>query len=830
MLITLMLATSLLAGEKALLRKKFPPVEMPTATAQASTLSIEVPVGALPTGIGGTPDEAILKNARLPLKGESLLNFFRKRTPPAPNRAAIDALIAKLETSDADLAQEELVAVGIPALPALREAVNGTEGVQTTKRAREVIATLEGDAPAQLIIQAARGLTSTKPAGAVKAMLDYLPFSEDTASYLELQWAIQQVAMRDGKPDPALLAALKDPVAVRRGTAAMVLSSVGGQAYYGAIRPLLKDPQPSVRLGVALSLVRALDSEAVPVLIELLSELPPSLRPTAEEYLTNLAGEWAVEGPKGFDVTSGKLRRAVWEAWWKNTDGALLLAEFRSRTPSDEEREKIDTLIAKLADAKTQAEAQNELVSLGKKATSQLRRAVNLGVPASEMAAKCLELIEREEPNPLPQAAARLLALRKPEGTVETLLGYLAVAESEDLGVQLTDLLAAVACPGGKADGAILKALTDKSPLRRTAAAQAITRSKATGAFDEVKKLLEDRDVLVRVRVASALTAAGEKAAITPLIRTLKDVPLDNAWEVEDVLTKLAADKAPAAALSDTKEAREKAVVAWEKWFKESEAGLDLTKFDFTNATGSGQLIVLEQYNPRKGGQGRILEMDASGKTRWEISITAPYDGQILRNGNVLVIEQQNRVTERDRKGKIYWDKYFNNPFVLERLPNGQTFLGCRNALTIVDKDGKQVFNYNYTTNTILGARRFRDGSMALVAYSGEYIRIDKMGKEMKRFTIPNVAMFGLSGADILPGDRVIVSIQGNNKVAEYNSEGKEVWSTTIQQPMPPTRLTNGNTLVSSANVMALFEIDRKGKIVKEWKGLSVNPYRAFRR
>ena len=830
MLITLMLATSLLAGEKALLRKKLPPFQTPSTTATANTLSIEVPVGALPSGIGGAADESILKNARLPLKGESLLNFFRKRTPPAPSRVAINALIAKLETADAEAAQEELVAVGLPALPALREAVNGSEGVQTTKRAREIIATLEGDASSQLIIQAARGLASTRPTGAAKVMLDYLPFTEDTASYLELQWAIQQVALRDGKPDPALLAALKDPVAVRRGTAALVLSTVGGPAYYSAIRPLLKDPKPSVRLGVALALVRALDSEAVPVLIELVSELPPSLRPTAEEYLVNLAGEWAVEGPKGFDLTSGKLRRAVWDAWWKNTDGALLLAEFRSRTPTEEEREKIDTLIGKLTDAKTQPEAQTELVTLGKKAVSQLRRAINLGSAASEAAAKCLELIERDEPNPMPQAAARLLALRKPEGTVETLLGYLAVAESEDLTSQLTEVLAAVACPGGKADAVVVKALTDKSPLRRVAAAQAITRGRATGAFDEVKKLLEDRDVLVRVRVASALTAAGEKTAIPTLIRTLKEVPLDNAWEVEDMLTKLAADKAPSVSLADTKEAREKAVVAWEKWYKDSEAGLDLTRIDFTNNVGTGQLIVIEQYNPRKGGIGRVLEMDAGGKVRWEVPLNSVNDAQILRNGNILAIEQQNRVTERDRKGKIFWDKYFNNPFVLERLPNGQTFLGCRNALTIVDKEGKQVFNYNYTTNTILGARRFRDGSMALVAYSGEYIRIDKTGKEMKRFTIPNIAMFGLSGADILPGDRVVVSIQGNNKVAEYNSDGKEMWSTTVQQPMPPTRLANGNTLVSSANLMNLFEIDRKGKVVKEWKGLAVNPYRAFRR
>jgi len=830
MLIPLMVTTTLLACQKELLKPLPPFVPSPSTSMARSTLSIEVPIGPLPSGIGGTPEESILRDARLPLKDEALLAFFRKRTPPSPSRATLQALIAKLQTAEADAAQAELVAIGIPALPALREAVNAAEGVETTKRCREVIATLEGEAPAQLVIQAARGLAQLKPAGAVKVLLDYLPYAEDTNCYLELQWAIQQLALRDSKPDAALLAALKDSVPVRRGTAAAVLSSVGGPEYYAAIRPLLKDPKPSVRLGVALALVRALDSEAVPVLIELVSELPASLRPTAEEYLTNLAGEWAVEGPKGFDVTSGKLRRAVWEAWWKSTDGALLLEEFRSRTPSEEDREKIDTLIAQLADAKTQANAQTALLGLGKKATSQLRRAVNLGTAASETAAKCLELIEREEPNPLPQAAARLLALRKPEGTVETLLGYLGVAESDELTTQLTELLATLACPGGKADPVLVQALRDKSPLRRMVAAQAITRARAKGAYDDVRKLLEDREMLVRARAALALTTAGEKAAIPSLIQALKEVPLDHAWEIEEVLLRLAAEKAPNVSLGDTKEAREKAVAAWDQWYKQAQADLDLTKIDLSSNVGSGQLLVLEQYNPRKGGTGRVVELDPAGKVRWELAVNYPTDAQMLRNGNVLVIEQQSRVTERDRKGKILWDKYFNSPFVLERLPNGQTFLGCRNALMIVDKDGKAVFNYNYTNNTILAARRFRDGSMALLAYSGEYLRIDKAGKELKRFTIPNIAMFGMSGADILPGDRVIVSIQGNNRVAEFDSAGKEVWSTTIQQPMPPSRLANGNTLVSSANQMALFEIDRKGKIVKEWKGLPVNPFRAFRR
>ncbi|MGL4554633.1 MAG: HEAT repeat domain-containing protein, partial [Gemmataceae bacterium] len=693
---------------------------------------------------------------------------------------------------------------------------------------RAVLALIDGDAAAGLVTHAARGLAATKPPGAAKALLDYLPYAEDNASYQEIQAALHAVAVRDGKIDPALFEALKDPNAVRRGTAAQAVSTAGGPEVYAAIRPLLKDPKPSVRLGVALALVGAYDAEAVPVLIELLAELPPALRPPAEDYLNVLAGEWAVAGPKGHDAMSGKLRRAVWASWWKSTDGSLLLEEFRSRTPADEDREKIDALIGSLGDDAKRAVAQEGLLGFGKKASAQLRRAA-ADPKVGAAAQRCLEAVEKDEPNPLPQAAARLLALRKPEGTIPTLLGYVAVSESDEATAQLIDILAAVGCAGGKADDAVLKALTDPSAARRSAAAQAICKARATSALPAVRRLLADKDPVVRLRAAAGLASAGDKAAVPALISALADLPVEQLWEAEDVLCRLAGDAAPASSAGADKESRAKAVAAWESWYKESGPGLDLAKADLSGGAG-GQLIVVEQWNRLKGNRGRVLEMDAAGKVRWEIdNLDYPWDAQVLRNGNVLVIEQQNRVTERDRKNKVVWDKHFTSPFVCERLPNGHTWLGCRNALTVVNKDGVVVFNHPYTTNTILGAKRFRDGGMAFVSYSGEYVRLDRAGKPVKTFTVP-ISSFGLTGADILPGDRVLVSASSNNRVMEFGPDGKEVWSAAVVNPTPPTRLANGHTLVASNGQMALYEIDRKGKVVREWKGLTHNPFRAFRR
>lgn len=822
-----------LALVHGLLLKEFH-VPPPVSPLKADRGAIEVTVGALPSHVGGPPDEGVLKAARVPVADDGLLDFFRKRTPPAPPTDKLEALVKNLSSDDAsvaDRAQAELTAIGLPALPHLRAAANNADEVEAARRARACLSNIEGDNAASLVVNAARALAARKPAGAAKVLLDYLPHAEDNTSFQEIQAALQAVALRDGKPDPALLAALKDRVAIRRGTAAQVLSSVGGPAYYPAIRPLLKDSKPSVRLGVALGLVGAYDAEAVPVLIDSLADLPPSLRSAAEEYLNNLAGEWAVSGPKGHDMTARKIRRDVWASWWKNMDGSLLLDEFRSRIPSDDDREKIDELIRKLddADADKREAASRELIGFGKKAASQLRRASGEGHPRiGPFAARCLDTIEKDEPSPLPGAAARLLALRKPEGAVEALLAYVAVSESEETTAHVIDILASIGCPGGKADETLLKALGDRAAARRAAAVQAICKAKATGALPRARRLLTDKDPLVKLRAAQALAAIGEKEALPTLISLLTELPQDQVWEAEDLLARVAGDKAPSEAVTAEKESRVKATEAWNRWWKENAPGVDLAKVEM-GERDSGRLIVVENWN-RLRGRGRVMEVDQAGKVRWEVpDLNWPWDAQVLRNGNVLVIEQQNRVTERDRKNKVLWDKVFSSVFHVDRLPNGHTFVGCRNALLIVDKDGKNVFSHYYNINSILAAKRFRDGSMAYVSYSGHYVRLDRAGKQVKTFNLPWAGM-SFNGAEILPGDRVVVGINSHNKVVEYTADGKELWSAAVVSPNAPFRMSNGHTLVAGNGNTIITEIDRRGKIVKEWKGLSYNPFRVIRR
>src|SRR5262249_10527094 len=151
--------------------------------------------------------------------------------------------------------------------------------------------------------------------------------------------------------------------------AAGVLCQAGGPAVHPVVRPLLKDPKPTVRLKVALALIEAHNAEAVPVLIDLLAALPPAPRKQAEDSRGDPAGEWAIATPRGDDATSGRLRREMWQAWWRSLEGPTLLDEFRTRTLPDADRAAILDLIAKLGDASAdvRAKAETELLSLGPK-------------------------------------------------------------------------------------------------------------------------------------------------------------------------------------------------------------------------------------------------------------------------------------------------------------------------------------------------------------------------------------------------------------------------------------------------------------------------------
>src|SRR5947208_485469 len=74
---------------------------------------------------------------------------------------------------------------------------------------------------------AARAVVRLKPPDAAPALLGYLPTADTEAVADDIRAALVALALRDGKPEPALVAALNDPSPVRRAAAYVALVEGG---------------------------------------------------------------------------------------------------------------------------------------------------------------------------------------------------------------------------------------------------------------------------------------------------------------------------------------------------------------------------------------------------------------------------------------------------------------------------------------------------------------------------------------------------------------------------------------------------------------------------
>ena len=149
-----------------------------------------------------------------------------------------------------------------------------------------------------------------------------------------------------------------------------------------------------------------------------------------------------------------------------------------------------------------------------------------------------------------------------------------------------------------------------------------------------------------------------------------------------------------------------------------------------------------------------------------------------------------------------------------ERLANGNTLIATQQQVLEVDRTGKEVFTYDRNFGDIMSAFKTRDGQYLLVSNQNSVIRVDHTGKEVKSFSVAGVSNFG---NELLPNGHVLIPLNWQNKVTEYDHDGKAVWEATVLRPMAVCRLPNGNTLVASQQWPAkMYEIDRTGKQVSE--------------
>ena len=503
------------------------------------------------------------------------------------------------------------------------------------------------------------------------------------------------------------------------------------------------------------------------------------------------------------------------------TDGPGLVDFFKKRTLRDNDKPKIQAMIRNLGhdDFDTREKAMADLVALGAVAKPLLREALkDKDIEIQRRSETCLALADKTSTPEAMSAAVRQLGRKAVPGASEVLLDFLPFVEDESVVDEFGPALARAGVQDNKPEAVLAAALADTNPMRRAVAAEAVGRAAGKNAelLAAARALLTDADLKVRHRAALGLIVSKDREAVPALINQLAEVDQKQTWRIEEILFNLAGDKAPTVNIPrNDPDGRKKYRDLWATWWKENEAKVDVAKLGAPKPFLGYTLV---SYNDlgKAGRNGKVAELDATGKVRWELGdILTPIDAQVLPNGNVLVMEQNGiLITERNLKNEILWQKNVNgNAVTAKRLPNGNTFIASRNQIMEVDKDGKDVWVINRNMGDILSAVRLPNGNVAILSSVGQYHLLDNTGKVLKSFAVGNLYYNGTQ-FEVLPNGHVLVPQYSQSKVVEYDADGKSVWEVNATRPTGVQRLPNGNTLISSRISPIITEVNRAGETI----------------
>ncbi len=308
------------------------------------------------------------------------------------------------------------------------------------------------------------------------------------------------------------------------------------------------------------------------------------------------------------------------------------------------------------------------------------------------------------------------------------------------------------------------------------------------------------------------------------LIDLLAELSPEQLWPAEEVLIRLAGEKAPAVSLGSNDATRKAARDAWQKWYAEHKDSIDLARLESPDVLLGYTVLVHQTLQRVVGGKFRgvtyeVQEIKADKSVRWKFDVnTQVVDAQVVGENRVLLAEfQMQRITERDFKGAVLWEKQVGgNPISVQRLPNGNTFVVKNNGMSEYNRRGDEVYTYVHQQFNLVRGKKLRNGEVAFIANQGQgiFTRMDNKNNVIKSFNVnPVNSLFG--SMDVLPDGGVLVPDWQRQRVVEYNKDGKEVKAiNNVQWPLAAHRLSNGNTLITTQNPGSVKEYNAKGDVV----------------
>lgn len=318
----------------------------------------QVPAGVQPPGISpptrpalnktttvtetATSDEEALKAAGLkPEDGPKLVEYLRQRTLSDIDQTKIAGIIKRFGGDDFDdrvRATEEIELYGAAAVGPLKAAEKDKDtDPEIVYRARVALKKMSKVPHTVVTAAAVRSIVKNKPEGAAGALIAFLPLADDETNADLIREGLITMAVKDGKAEPALIAALDDPSAVRRGAAYLALILGGStteririkDAYPKLREAILKEKDPEAKfIGLWNLLLTTQEKEFIPELIGLIPQAGRGRLWQLEDLLLQLNGAHPKDGRFLKSAESLGKARDVWLTWWKEKGGKIDFAKF----------------------------------------------------------------------------------------------------------------------------------------------------------------------------------------------------------------------------------------------------------------------------------------------------------------------------------------------------------------------------------------------------------------------------------------------------------------------------------------------------------------------
>jgi hypothetical protein len=166
-------------------------------------------------------------------------------------------------------------------------------------------------------------------------------------------------------------------------------------------------------------------------------------------------------------------------------------------------------------------------------------------------------------------------------------------------------------------------------------------------------------------------------------------------------------------------------------------------------------------------------------------------------------------------------------------MSNGDVVFAHQFGVTVITPDKKVLWNYDAPAGFETHTAQPIGNHHVLFIQNGDPAEVRvvnvQTGATEKEFALPVGNPKSVHGqfrhARLTDAGTLLVAHMDMKKVAEYDAEGKVIWSVPIDSPWSAVRLQNGNTLIAT-NKKLVREVDPRGATVWEFTPADAPGYR----